>query len=222
MDLKKVTLPLSPENMVEFFKDKDQVYEINVSDTLADMTERAMMMYISNLGLKCAFDHVSSTMMEEYMVMKNFLESPMLTAIHANIIYFLKYQEIPYTIALEDFDIEAIIKFIDEHEDLVIEQAVFLDSFLLYITTCKEGEVIPVGQPVDTELHDELGFSIIKLLNHEDFMIVFSKTIPPLDEQTYYTQYFDEYMFKGKNLFYYANTSPMFGMIKAIQDGQIK
>ncbi len=222
MDLKKVTLPLSPEEMVEFFKDKDQFFEVDVAGTLDGMPVRAMLQYISNLGLKCSFDSVSPSMMQEYMVMKNFVEAPMLAAIHANILCFLKYQDIPYMIALEDFDLESIKTFIDDNQDLVIEQAMFLDSFLLYMMTCKEGAVMPEGQPVDTELHDELGFSLIKLLTHEDFMIVFSRKIPPLEEQTYYTKYFDEYIFKGKNLFYYACACPLFGLTKAITDGQVK
>lgn len=222
MDLKKVTLPLSPEDMVEFFKDKDQYYMVDVAETQKKMTERAMLLYISNLGLKCGFDTVSPTMMKEYMVMKNFVEAPMLTAIHANILCFLKYQDIPYMLGLDDFDLETIKTFIEDNQDLVIEQCMFLDSFLLYILTCKDGAVMPADQNVDTELHDELGFSIIRLLTYEDFMIVFSRSIPPIEEQTYYTKYFDEYMFKGQNLFFYANASPMFGLVKVIQDEQAK
>ncbi len=222
MDLKKVTLPLSPEDMVEFFKDKDQYYMVDVAETLTKMNERGMLSYISNLGMKCALNYVSPIIMEEYMRMKNFIEIPMLTAIHANILCFLKFHEVPYPPGLDDFGEEAIMSFIENNQELVIEQCVFLDSFLLYIESRKEGYEIDEKQPTDRDLHDELGFSLLKLMTYEDFMIVFSKRIPPIHEQTYYTKYFDEYMFKGKNLFHYAAASPLFGLVKVIEDGKVK
>lgn len=144
----------------------------------------------------------------------------MLTAIHANILCFLKYHDVPYPPGLEHFDEEAMITFIEDHKDLVIEHCIFLDSFMLFVESRKKNYKKREGQPTDDELHDELGFSLLKLLTYEDFMIVFHRRIPPLYEQTYYNKYFDEYMFKGMNLFYYASRSPLFGMISVIENEQ--
>lgn len=119
---------------------------------------------------------------------------------------------------MEHFDEKTIVTFIVDHEVLVIEQAVFLDSFLLFAESKRKGFELPDGQPKDEEMHDELGFSLLKLLTYEDFMIVFARRIPPLDEQIYYTKYFDGYIFKGQNLFYYASKSPLFGMISVIEN----
>ena len=222
MNVKTVTLPLSPTDMVEFFKDKDQGYEIDVDASLEKMNERAMLLYLSNLGIKCAFTKVSGAMMYEYMLMKDFVEAPMLTAIHANILYFLKYGEIAYPGILENFDKEAMMDFIEDNQELVIEQAMFLDSFLLYAETRKEDSNLDLRQDkVDDNLHDEFGFSLLKLLSYEDFMIIWSAAIPPLEEQTYYSKYFDDYMFKGQNLFFYASKSPFFGMLRLLENEKV-
>lgn len=216
MNTKLVTLPLSPADMVEFFKNKEQHYEIDVETTLQDMTERSMLLYLSNLGIRCSFSFVTPALMREYMVMKDFVEAPMLMAIHANILLFLKYHSFGYPAAEEYFDEEDTISFIEENQDLVIVQAMFLDSFLLYIETRRDESIEHVTE--DDALYDELGFSVLKLLQYEDFMIIFSLEVPELEEQTYFTKYFDDYMFKGKNLFHYAASSPMFGMVKLIHD----
>lgn len=219
-ELKKVVLPLASDEMVHFFTDKNKFVEVDFDESLKNMTERAMLLYVSNLGMKCAFNKVTHALISEFMTLKNFVDAPMLSAIQANILYYAKYQQIPYTIALDDFGCDKIHDFIFDNPELIIEQLLFLDSFLLYIETRKEDSECEKYNP-DDELHDELGFSLLKLLSFEDFMIIYSTEIPPLEEQTYYTKYFDEYMFQGKNLFYYAHTSPLFGMVKAIEDGTI-
>jgi len=223
MHVNKVTLPLSPTDMVEFFKDKEQHYEIDVDATLTDLNERAMLLYLSNLGIKCSFSKVTPTLMKEYMTMKDFVNAPMLQAIHANILYFLKYfnkapDNIAYKAALSFFDFDEMSKFILDNQSLLIEQCVFLDSFLLYAETRKKDHGIEYKN-VDKELHDELGFSLLSLLTYEDFMIIYHKEIPtPMEQQIYYTKYFDEYMFKGKNLFHYAHKSPLFGLISLVKN----
>lgn len=217
MELKKVALPLSPNDMVEFFKDKSQFYEVDMETSLKDMTERSLLSYLANLGINCTFTKVTPTLMKEYMFMKDFVNSPMLAAIHANIVYFLKYDEIAYSFAEEDFGIDDIRQFVLDNDELIVEQCVFLDSFLLFAATRKEDSEVKY-ENVDEELHDEIGFSVLRLLTFDDFMLTYSKSIPPLEDQVYYTKYFDDYMFKGQNLFHYAAASPLFGLFAIVEN----
>lgn len=217
-----VTLPLSPTDMVEFFKDKSQVYTVDYDVTVENLSPRSMLMYLANLGINCSFSRVTHELMTDYITMKEFSNTPVLAAIHANILGYIKFETIMYPEVLPLFGVSAIVKFAQEHVDIVADQCTFLDSFYLYMETRALGEDDEVTQTelFDDELHDAISFSLVTLLQFEDFMINWMAEVPPLDEQTYYSRYFDDYMFRGKNLFFYAHQSSAFGLFSILQNAQ--
>ena len=111
-----------------------------------------------------------------------------------------------------------MIEFLQANVDVIVEQLVFLDSMMLYMLTRSlgEDEEQELTLLVDDQVYDEIGFSVIQLVDLSDFLICYSTVMPELDEQTYYARYFDEYMFQGKNLFHYACHGAFFGLIAKI------
>lgn len=214
---KFVTLPLSPTDMVDFFQDKEQLHVVQLAETLESMNERSMLLYLANLGIHCSFTEITPELMSEFIVLKEMVNSPDLMGVHANILGYIKYEEILYPELEPVFTVEQTIDFAQSHVDTLAEQLVFLDSFMLYVLTRSDEMTQEDAGEVDEELHDSISMSLIALLNFEDFMITYSQTVPELSEQTYYTRYFDEYMFRGKNMFDYAHTCPFFGFIAAVR-----
>ena len=215
---KKVTLPLTPDVMVEFFKDKSTVYEVDLEASLSALNERSMLTYLANLGINCSFTQVNDNLLREYLTMKNFTNIHVLQLIHANLLYYAKYNEVLYPETLELFNEEHMIEFLQANVDVIVEQLVFLDSMMLYMLTRSlgEDEEQELTLLVDDQVYDEIGFSVIQLVDLSDFLICYSTVMPELDEQTYYARYFDEYMFQGKNLFHYACHGAFFGLIAKI------
>jgi len=219
---KLVTLPLSPTDMVEFFKDKSQLHVIQYDETVEKMNPKSMLTYLANLGISCVFTRITPELMLEFMRMKEFTNIPSLNAVHANILGFVKFNQVIYDRALSDFSVGEIITFAKENIDLVTEQCSFLDSMFLYMETRSGNPPDDVTQTehFDTNIYDTIGFSLIQLLSFDDFMIIWLMIIPEISTQTYYTRYFDDYMFRGKNLFAYASSSPGFGLLSKIQSEQ--
>lgn len=221
---KIVTLPLSPTDMVEFFQDKTQAYLVDLDETMKSLDERSILLYLANLKIKASFTKVTHKLLKEYMSLKDFVDVPMLTAVHANVLSYVKYGEIFFEEATELFSVDDITTFAKDNVDVVADQCVFLDSFFLYIVTreLKEDEEVTQTELFDNDLHDTLGFTLISLITYQDFMIMYMRSMPDLDHQTYYSRYFDDYMFKGKNLFHYVHSSLYFGLaalIRKVLDG---
>jgi len=217
MTEKVVTLPLSPTDMVEFFKDKSQLFVVDMEQTTSSLNERSLLLYLANLGVHCSFTEITDELMAEYVALKEMVNSPDLMGIHANILGYIKYGEVFFPALEPVFPIDRMIAFAEAHADLLAEQLVFLDSFMLYALTRTDGYDKDSITRVDDTLYDSINMSLISLLNFEDFMIVYSQDVPELSEQTYYARYFDEYMFRGKNLFHFASTCPFFGLIAAVR-----
>lgn len=221
MTHKIIKLPLSPTDMVEFFKDKSVLHVIDVDNTADDMNERSMLLYLANLGIHCSFTRITNELMAEYIVLKETVDSPDLIGVHANILGYIKYQEILYPELESAFPVDRIIDFAEANAETLAEQLVFLDSFLLYAMSRQEDvSASELSSNTDDELHESISLALISLLNFEDFMIMYSRDIPRLSEQTYYTRYFDDYMFRGKNLFDYAHTCPYFGLLAVVRSHQ--
>ena len=49
-------------------------------------------------------------------------------------------------------------------------------------------------------------------------MLVYSTDTPDVEDQTYYSRYFEDYMFGGKNLFHLISSSSYFCLIALLSD----
>jgi hypothetical protein len=98
-----------------------------------------------------------------------------------------------------------------------------LDSLPLFNMYCINDEELQEwvkSEHKENDTAELTGVNFVSLLKYEDFYQFYEK----IDSTpTYYSKYFNEYMFKGSNLFsYWANeNNPMFLLTSAIAEGQI-
>jgi len=216
--MEKITLPLSPPLMVEFFKDKTTEYFIDYDASLNNLqSARFLLMYIANLGLTCNVDKITDEFVAEYMMLREFATINNVKVAHANILYYGKYESLFYQDDGEDdwikmFDEQRIENFIRLYPDIVLVQKAFLNSMPLYILS-RQG--IDAENPnteqirnafkgkVTDQLFEQIGFPLLMLFSQKDFLMMYLRENVPLIDQIYFTRYFEEYMFGGKSLFAY-------------------
>jgi hypothetical protein len=109
--------------------------------------------------------------------------------------------------------------FIAENEKIIKTWTERLDSLLVYNLTINEKLKEQLTEfPID-ETNDIVGINFVSLLKHEEFydfyLIVDLKTLK------FYKNYFEQYMFKGQNLFSYWATpvNPMFILTWGLASG---
>lgn len=208
----KTVLPLSPTDMVAFFKNKDAEFTIDYEASLANLSNpKFLLMYIANLGLKCNIDTITPKLMKEYMQLKEFADILNLKLTHANILYLAKFGEMLFTDNEYLWSMDDCIEFAKNHNSLLLNQMAFLNSIPLYVLTklnATEGEQHGpykdlLVRTVSDEKFDDIGYSTVQLFTVSSFLLRYLHANVPLEDQIYYTQYFDEYMFNGSNIFAY-------------------
>lgn len=211
--MEKVTLPLSPTDMVGFFKDKTKTYLIDYHASLENLNNpKFLLMYIANLGLSCNIDIITPELLKEYMQLKEFSDILNLKRTHANVLYLAKYGEMIYGDHEYLMSFDDCVEFASTHHKLLIHQMAFLNSIPLYILTrmgAKDGDDAgrlnhELVTTVSNEQYDEIGYSLVKLFTIKDFLLAYLHTNVALEDQIYFTRYFDEYMFSGSNIFSYV------------------
>ena len=218
----KITLPLEPEDMVEYFKNKDKKYLVDYEASIENMqSPRFMLMYIANLGIVCDVDVITDELLVEYMRMKDVTEIVNLRMVHANVLFFGKYEYVLYVdnedAAIGSYDADDLTRVIQANPHLVLTQMALLNSLPLFIFSrhgaSSEDEhgledvrnSLPDGVLIDNTLHEDIGFAILRLFTLEDFLLMYLAKNVEVTSQIYFTRYFEEYMFSGRNLFYYIN-----------------
>jgi hypothetical protein len=228
--ISKVTVPLSPDLMVEMFNErKDGTNRLYVIETEESQLQgRGMLLYLANLKIPCVFDVVSDELMLEYLTVSEIVDSPQMKMIHANMLGIIKNEHVLYPSAVEDFSIERMIDFITNNAELFNDQCMFVESIPLFVEVSlrrvdveqdeEDAQYITVKNQeltefIDDELNPNLGINLFSLLAYDDFLICYLTETVELSEQTYYSRYFDEYMFGGKNLFGLIGNSAFFGLL---------
>ena len=116
-------LPLSPTDMVEFFKNKDVEYTIDYEASLKNLNSpKFLLMYIANLGLKCNIDTVTTELMVDYMQLKEFADILNFKLTHANILYLAKFGEMLFTENEYTWSMEECIDFAKNHNGILLNK----------------------------------------------------------------------------------------------------
>lgn len=199
--------------MVDFFKNKDQQYVIDVNASIENLVNpKFLLMYIANLGLRCDVDIITDELMEEYMQLKEFTNIMNLQRTHANILYLAKFGEMLYFDYEYAWCMDECVEFAKTHHNILLNQLAFLNSIPLYLLTRLGATDTEEFGPLKDQLittqtdkqFDEIGYSVVKLFTIKDFLMAYLHANIPLSDQIYYTRYFDDYMFNGSNIFTYV------------------
>jgi hypothetical protein len=196
-----VTAPFSIEDLKLYFEDDQTFYMVDYENSQLQGTK--LLTYLSNLELPCNIGFTDQKdfddLTREYLLANFIISIPIL-------------EERVISLLLQMKGISELIEkdFIDDNVEILTTWAKKLDSLSLY-----NFKSFP-----EDDTKDLTGINFVNLLKYESFYLFYANVIE--HHKTYYKSYFNEYMFKGNNLFsYWANVNnPMFLITSAIATGE--
>lgn len=210
IDQIKTTLPLSPDIMVEFFKNKDRQFLIDYDKTIENMSPKSILIYLSNLQIHCEFTNIDENLISEYLFLRDRCNIMELDIFLANCLHYMKYESAYMDNDLFDKYGKIII---ETHNNILTHYKNILDSSTLFLFLSADELIDEKDIPAPETYQDNIGFCFLNLYKIPDFLITFLNTILPISEQHNFSEYFDNdnYMFKGQNLFgYFSHEDNLF------------
>lgn len=215
MNLLKTTAPIAIEDLKKYFEDKTVVFDIVYKDS--QLKGEKLLVYISNLDIPCTItfedDDELFSLVDEYLKFNMIVNLPILENVTTELLLQLK-------------GINPVInqKHIDDRKEQLLKWAEKLESmplFNFYSIDLDEFKEFVKAHPEDNT--DSLeGVNFVKLFANDRFFEFYSGD--PMFAPKYYSTYFNEYMFKGTNLYsYWANeNNPMFLLTWGVASGNLR
>lgn len=216
MNLVNTVAPISIEDLKKYFTDKSTFYIIDYKNSTLKGSK--LLTYLSNLDIPCDLDLQGCNSEEFYGLILDYMNSPMLVNVNVlerMVIHLL--MQVKGIAPLHDNE------FIESNKQLFLSWENKLDSLSLYnvfMINTDECKDFVKSYPED-DTSDLSGINFLKLLRHKDFFEYYGNV--KKEQLKYYSKYFNEYMFKGKNMYsYWANeNNPMFLLTMGIADGSL-
>jgi hypothetical protein len=217
MNIIETTAPISIEDLKKHFTDKSSHYLINYQQS--QLHGKKLLIYISNLDISCDIDlnGVSRDLVKE--LFSEYLRFEMVTTV--SILELIMIEVIKHRKQIvNNPDLEL---FVEGNEEMIDKWISKLDSLTLYNMLIVNSEYFrsfvesfPINETTSVE-----GINFVSLLKHEDFYSTYQ--IIDQSHLQYYKNYFDNYMFKGNNLYGYWATekNPMFMLTYGISEDVI-
>jgi hypothetical protein len=209
MNIIETIAPISIENLKKHFTDKEVFYLIDYKNS--ELKGKKLLTYLSNLDLPADIKEPDLELVKEYLHSVTLVNIESLENIIIDIL--LEYKNILKT--------ENYKNFINENGDIISKWSDKLDSlsiFNMYIVNSDEFKDYAKTFPAD-DTNSLEGVNFVSLLKQERFYLFFNKLNNNI---RFYTRYFDDYMFRGKNLFEFWSTpkNPMFLLTWGITQGK--
>lgn len=215
MNILNVSAPIAIEDLKKYFTDKSTFYNINYAES--KLRGSKLITYLSNLDLPVDIN-LNVSVEESYELIKGYMSSPMLVNIAS-----LEFAVISILEEAKDLNEYGHKTFIEQNQELINSWISRLDSLTLYnmfIINSDETKQFAKSFPLD-DTQDITGINFISLLKHPEFYSLYCK----IDQSKlkFYKNYFNEYMFKGKNMYsFWANeNNPLFLLTFGISSGDI-
>jgi len=211
MNFVNTTAPIAIEQLKEYFVNKETFFIIDYKES--ELKGQKLLTYLSNLDLPVDLDNIDDELVKEYLTASSLVSIPSLEEIVTNILF--EHKGIT--------DTETYKEFISNNKEILDVWTSKLDSltlFNMYTVPVDDFKTYVESFPVD-ETSSLEGINFISLIKHEPFFEWFK--IVDEEKLVFYKTYFEEYMFKGKNLFsYWANeNNPMFLLTSGIASGEV-
>lgn len=216
MNLIETVAPISIENLKKYFTDKTTFFVINYKDS--SLKGAKLLTYLSNLDIPCDIKCNGCTQEETLELVKEYLNSSMIVNIPS-------LEKTVTTILLQAKNLIPVVDsgFIEQNKEIISKWINKLESLTVYnMFTIGENQFESfVEQFEKDDTSDLVGVNFVSLLKNEYFYAFYENT--NTDNLKFYTHYFNDYMFKGKNLYsYWANeNNPMFLLTYGIAEGMI-
>lgn len=204
-------LPLDDNQLLEFIDNQDKVYEIDFSKNTLD--NQTALTYLSNLEMKCNVDFSNLSLEQKFDLIKIYMTFDSMVSIENLEKIVLQIFNQYKGISLEDCNLnilskEEISTFIDKNQELLqkydeVFSSIFFFNLLSYYNE-EERELMKKGCEKVIQNPRYIGINFVNLLKYPEFYAQFLLDKP---KYTYYFQeYFEDYMFKGYNLFKFLET----------------
>lgn len=214
MEIIETTAPIPIDTLKQYFVNKDIKFSIDYNNS--KLKGLKLLTYLSNLDIPTdiVIDRSSPEFLE---LLKDYFHCPFIINVE-----MLEDAAIEVLLAKKQLVIsDTFNSFIADNHDIIEKWSVVLDSlsiYNMYIVDIDDFKLFCTSHPEDPT--DELeGINFVSLLKHEGFYL-FYNTIEH-EKMKYYSKYFNDYMFKGKNLYgYWANANnPLFLLTWGIAAG---
>lgn len=188
------TAPIAIEYLKEYFADKETTYVIDYAES--ELKGEKLLVYLGNLDLPADIKFETSEDLEEMVLA------------YASSTFIVNIRSLEFAMLNLLLKNEIGFPLTDELQVLLDHWSIRIKSLLLYnLHTINLEEVKPFVDAAPKDDTDSLvGVNFVSLLKYEELGQIIVDDDNNLDECINYTKYFNDYMFKGKNLFsYWAN-----------------
>jgi hypothetical protein len=214
MNIIKTIAPISIDDLKKYFVDKDIKFLIDYENSKLKGTK--LLTYLSNLDIPSDIA-VDENTDEFFELLKDYFNSPFLLNIDT-----LERAAIDVLLCAKGMeDHPRLPEFIVENKEIIDQWITVLDSLTLFnMYIINDPGFQEFVESKESDPGDSLvGINFVSLLKHPDFYDYFTSINK--DNVKYYKGYFNDYMFKGKNLFsFWANEfNPLYLMFAGIIAG---
>jgi hypothetical protein len=217
MNIIETTAPISIENLKKYFNDQTTFFVIDYKNSSLKGTK--LLTYLSNLDIPSDINFTGCSSDECFDMIKEYLNSTMIVnipALESAVINILHQTKNLVQVTDKEF--------IDDNKEILdkwISKLESLSLFNMHIIGNGIFEEFVSSFEVDTS-SELIGVNFISLLKNEHFYSFYNNT----DKKSlkFYTHYFNDYMFKGKNMYsYWANeNNPLFLLTYGISEGIVE
>lgn len=207
--------PIAIDDLKKYFTDKDTKFIIDYANST--LRGQKLLTYLSNLDIPADISFKNSSVADVSELMEAYLTSTTLVNIRA--------LELMITSILVHYkEVGVRDDFTRKNEEIIKKWINVLDSLTLYnmaIVNEESFKEFAKSFPEDDTENLE-GVNFVSLLKNHEFYCFYEK----IEKKTlkYYTHYFNDYMFKGKNMYsYWANeNNPLFLLTYGVSEGLYK
>lgn len=215
MNIVETIAPIAIEDLKKYFIDKNIRYIIDYSKS--QIKEQKLLTYLSNLEIPCDIELSKLDALEMYELLKVYMETTMIVNLLS--LELLTIDVLKEAKGLNEKEVHK--EFISKNKELIDSWISKLDSLTLYnMYAVNNDEFKDFAKQFPEDADKNLnGINFISLLKNAEFYDFYKKI--ETDKLKFYTSYFNEYMFKGKNLYHYwANeNNPLFILTYGISEG---
>ena len=188
------TAPIAIEYLKEYFSDKETTYVIDYAES--ELKGEKLLVYLGNLDLPADIKFETSEDLEEMVLA------------YASSTFIVNIRSLEFAMLNLLLKNEIGFPLTDELQVFLDHWSIRIKSLLLYnlhTINLEEFNTFVDAAPKD-DTDSLVGVNFVSLLKYEELGQIIVDDDNNLDECINYTKYFNDYMFKGKNLFsYWAN-----------------
>jgi hypothetical protein len=229
MEIREVTAPLEIEQIKEFIDNKELVYLVDYKNS--ELQGIKLLTYLSNLELpaEILFDDCSFDQKEEffkaYMNTRSVYRTESVLFNIASLLLHYRDIDCEKIYLNQIFSEEEKSRFIENNRETIEQWEKFIESSSLFAQTCIDSLVdVENIKKAFGEINDQeaVGANVVNMFGLPAFMDLFF-TAGYKHEMKYYTPQFEEYMFRGKNLysFYVCEENTVFKMFLLHVNGEL-